>query len=104
MAKRISHRVEEYRQFNDQVAALRQLHDAGVAMLPGQKVRYIICDSNSGDYRERVKVADLLEGDEKYDHEKYAELLARAGEDLLGGLCGNGPSIPAQLKILGYGH
>jgi DNA polymerase elongation subunit (family B) len=102
MAKRVSHGIDEYRQFNDQVAALRQMHDAGVAILPGQKVRFVICDSDSTDYRKRVKAADLLEGTEKYDAGKYVELLCRAGEDMLAPFGWSGEKIKTGFSGLPF--
>jgi DNA polymerase elongation subunit (family B) len=101
MSKRVSHSIEEYRQSNDQLAALRQLHDAGVTLLPGQRVRYVICDSGSPDYRRKVKAADLLEGDERCDAERYLEMLARAGEDLLSPFGWTEERVAALLKKRG---
>ncbi|MDD4308164.1 MAG: DNA polymerase domain-containing protein [Thermoplasmata archaeon] len=77
IGKRISRELAEYRQNNDQSAALRQLHAEGLAILPGQKVRYVLTEGHT------VKPADLLDGSETYDTERYLDLLCRAGEDLL---------------------
>jgi len=76
ISKRISRELGEYRQSNAQSKALRQLHAEGLALLPGQKVRYVVTDKG-------VKPADLLEGGEGYDVQEYMDLLCRAGEDLL---------------------
>jgi len=83
LTKRISRGLYEYEQFNDQVAALRQLKDEGVDLHAGEMVRYMICDSGSKDYRKRVKLLELLEGDEKYDTNRYLEIAARAVESIL---------------------
>lgn len=83
ITKRISQTLEDYSQENDQVAALKQLRRYGFAVRPGEKVRYIICDSSTRECTKRVKVAELLGGDERYDAERYIELLLRAGEGLL---------------------
>lgn len=77
IGKRISRELAEYRQNNDQSAALRQLHAEGLAVLPGQKVRYVLTEGHT------VRPADLLDGSETYDTERYLDLLCRAGEDLL---------------------
>jgi len=83
ISKRISRELEEYRVFNDQVAGLRQLLDVGVKPNPGQRLRYVITDSESNDWRHRVRVADLLDGSENYDSGAYLKLLYRAGAELL---------------------
>jgi DNA polymerase elongation subunit (family B) len=83
ITKRISKTLEDYSQFNDQVAALKQLRKLGFEIHPGEKIRFVICDSTTKECTKRVKVADLLEGNESYDAEKYYELLLRAGEGLL---------------------
>jgi DNA polymerase elongation subunit (family B) len=82
LRKRISKELGEYSQFNDQVAALTQLVNEGVSLRPGEKIRYILCDS-SRNYRKRVRVAELIEGNEGYDVKRYLEILARATESLL---------------------
>ncbi len=83
ITKRISKSLEDYSQFNDQVAALKQLKMRGFELYPGQKIRFIICDSSTRDPMKRVKLAEFVDGDEDYDTGKYIELLLRAGETLL---------------------
>jgi DNA polymerase elongation subunit (family B) len=83
ITKRISRTLEDYRQFNDQVAALKQLRRLGFKVHPGEKIRFVICDSSTKEPTKRVKVAELLEGNERYDAAKYIELLLRAGEGML---------------------
>jgi DNA polymerase elongation subunit (family B) len=83
ITKRISRTLKDYRQFNDQVAALKQLHRLGLRVHPGEKIRFVICDSSTKEPTKRVKVAELLEGDERYDAGKYIQLLLRAGEGML---------------------
>lgn len=83
ITKRISRTLEDYSQFNDQVAALKQLKRRGFAVQPGQKVRFIVCDSSTKETEKRVKVAEFIDGNEAYDAEKYCTLLLRAGENLL---------------------
>jgi DNA polymerase elongation subunit (family B) len=83
MRKSISRRLEEYVQFNDSVAALRQLHDQGFELQPGQAVEYLITDSKSKSSWQRVKVAPFLDGDERYDAERYVEFAWRGAAELL---------------------
>ena len=83
MRKSISRRLEEYVQFNDSVAALRQLHDEGFDLQPGQAVEYIITDSQSKSAWQRVKAAPFLDGDERYDAERYVDLALRGAAELL---------------------
>ncbi|MDW5563356.1 MAG: DNA polymerase domain-containing protein [Methanomassiliicoccus sp.] len=83
MRRNISRRLEEYTQFNDSVAALRQLHDRGFELQPGQAVEYLITDSKSGSSWQRVRAAPFLDGDERYDAERYVELALRGAAELL---------------------
>jgi DNA polymerase elongation subunit (family B) len=83
ITKRISRNLDEYSVENDQVAALKQLKSLGFGVNPGEKIRFIICDSSTKEPTKRVKVAELIEGDEKYDAGKYIELLLRSGAGML---------------------
>ncbi|MEE9490058.1 MAG: DNA polymerase domain-containing protein [Thermoplasmata archaeon] len=80
---RISKSLKEYSVFNNQVAALTQLKEEDVEIHPGEVIRFVLLDSESKIADERLRVADLLEGGETYDKEKYIELLCRMGETLL---------------------
>ncbi len=80
---RISKSLKEYSVFNNQVAALTQLKEEDVKVHPGEVIRFVLLDSESKIADERLRVADLLEGGETYDKEKYIELLCRMGETLL---------------------
>jgi DNA polymerase elongation subunit (family B) len=83
MRKSISRRLEEYVQFNDPVAALYQLHERGFDLHPGQAVEYLITDSASRSSWQRVKAAPFLDGDERYDAERYVDLSLRAAAEML---------------------
>lgn len=83
VTKRILKTLSDYSQFNDQVAALKQLKTLGFELHPGQKIKYIICDSSTRDCMKRVKIAELIDGEENYDIGRYHELLLRSGEALL---------------------
>jgi DNA polymerase elongation subunit (family B) len=83
----ITHRVGkapgEFVTFTDSVAALRQLAAQGADRAAGEYVRYVLLDRRSRSWRDRVRVVELLRGDERYDTAAYLELLARAAETLL---------------------
>jgi DNA polymerase elongation subunit (family B) len=83
MRRSVSRRLEEYVQFNDSVAALRQLHDRGFELQPGQSVEYLITDSKSGSSWQRVRAAPFLDGDERYDAERYVDFTLRGAAELL---------------------
>ena len=80
---RLSQPTEEYVVFTDSVAALRQLAVLGGTRDPGESVRFLVRDRRARSYRDRVTVAEALEGDEPYDAEAYVEGLARCAETLL---------------------
>ena len=83
----IRHRVgqapEAFVTFTDSVAALRQIADAGGTRGAGEVVRFVILDRRSRSFRGRVRAAELLTGEERYDVGAYLEILARAAETLL---------------------
>jgi DNA polymerase elongation subunit (family B) len=83
ITKRISRTLEEYSVFNDQVAAMLQLKKQGMIIQPGQKLRFVICDSTTKDPSRRVRVAEMLGNDDIYDAGKYCDLLLRCGESIL---------------------
>ena len=80
---RISRSLDRYRVFNDQVAALELMAREGVEVNPGESVRYVILNHRSKTPVERVKLAELINGAEKYDRRRYFELLLRMGESIL---------------------
>ncbi len=83
LRRRVSKTIEDYEQFNDGLAALVQLRREGATTRPGEVVRYVITDGGSRDERRRVRVEQLVTGDEEYDAEAYVDLLVRAAETLL---------------------
>jgi DNA polymerase elongation subunit (family B) len=80
---RVTRTVEEYRVFNNQLAALKQLDDEGVEVHPGEHVSYLILNSRTHDPYKRVKLGDRVEGGESYDRRKYVEYLCRTGDSIL---------------------
>jgi DNA polymerase elongation subunit (family B) len=79
----ISRRLAEYRVNNFSYAALKQLEQIGVELLPGQSIRYIVTNQRSRRYSERVKIAESHEEGDGYDAEFYVEHIVRAAESLL---------------------
>jgi len=83
VAHRVGQAPEAFVTFTDSVAALRQLAEAGAPRGAGEVVRFVVLDRQSRSFRGRVRAAELLAGDERYDRGAYLELLARAAETLL---------------------
>ncbi len=82
-ASRVTRTLKEYRVFNDRVAALTQLTSEGVEVHPGETVRYVILDHGSRNPDKRVRVLELIEGDEQYDRQEYLKYLFRTAASLL---------------------
>ncbi len=74
---------DEYRQFNNQLAAMKQLRQEGIETLPGQSILYIITDHKSKRWQKRVMIPELADGNTQYDRTKYYEYLLRAAESML---------------------
>ena len=70
--------MEEYTQHNESFEALQQMKRNGFSVPPGEAIEYVVLAGE-----ERVKVAKFLDGDERYDPEKYVELSLRAASELL---------------------
>jgi DNA polymerase-2 len=79
----VSRGCDEYRQFNNQIATLKQLRQEGIETLPGQTIRYIITDHKSRNYQKRVIIPELADENTQYDRAKYYEYLLRAAESML---------------------
>jgi DNA polymerase elongation subunit (family B) len=79
----VSRGCDEYRQFNNQMAAMKQLKQEGVETLPGQSIRYIITDHKSKSWQKRVMIPELADENTQYDRAKYYEHLLRAAESML---------------------
>lgn len=79
---RVSRGCDDYRQFNNQLAAMKQLLQEGVDTQPGQTISYIIMHK-SRNYQKRVMILELADENTQYDREKYREYLLRAAESML---------------------
>ncbi|MFW6127401.1 MAG: hypothetical protein ACOC6K_04235, partial [Thermodesulfobacteriota bacterium] len=69
--------------------ALRQLHQAGVQIRPGEKVRFVHREGRRGPKECRVQAAPFLDGLETYDAQIYLELLERAVSEVMTGVFGD---------------
>ncbi len=92
---RLSQPSSDYVVFTESVAALRQLARLGGERDPGESVRFLVRDRRARSYRDRVTVAEALEGNEPYDADAYLDGLARCAETLLAPL---GIARPALLE------
>ncbi len=79
----VSQTIEDYRQFNNQLAAMRQLRAEGIETMPGQSIRYIIADHKSRSWQKRVVIPELADEKTQYDPAIYYEYLLRAAESML---------------------
>jgi len=64
-------------------SALLQLQDLGVQVQPGQSVRYLVTDEASRNYKQRVCLAEKIQGTEHIDAGYYLRQLAKCAESLL---------------------
>ncbi|MFX0125596.1 MAG: DNA polymerase domain-containing protein [Candidatus Hodarchaeota archaeon] len=80
---RPSRAPEEYVSNTRQAIAALQLAKSDVKVEPGMKLCYLITDALAKDPMKRVKVTQLLTGDEQYDIEEYRKLCIRAYESLI---------------------
>lgn len=74
----VAQRMEDYRANTLPHAALKQLARAGVAVEPGQSVRFVVTDHDARDHARRVVESRLMRGDERYDAGWYEGLVLRA--------------------------
>jgi len=66
-----------------QAIAAMQLASEGIEVSAGQTVRYLITDAESRRLNRRVKAAELVDENTRYDVKKYLELLLAAGANIL---------------------
>ncbi|MFX1512976.1 MAG: DNA polymerase domain-containing protein [Promethearchaeota archaeon] len=80
---RVSRTPDAYKNNSRQAIAAKQLNESGVVVKPGMKIHYLITDNQAKDPTKRVKIKQLLRGDEKFDIEEYRKLIVRAYENLI---------------------
>jgi len=83
IAKRLSMHPDRYGHDVFQAIAARQLMREGVEVSGGQTVRYLITDAENKRSSNRVKVAELVNDETRFDFEKYVDLLIMAGVNIL---------------------
>jgi DNA polymerase elongation subunit (family B) len=66
-----------------QAIAARQLMGEGIEVSGGQTVRYLITDAENKKSNSRVKVAELVNNDTRFDVEKYVDMLIMTGVNIL---------------------
>jgi DNA polymerase elongation subunit (family B) len=82
VSKRLSKHPKDYAHDVFQAVAAKQLLAAGFDVYPGQTVRYLIVDADNRSPNNRVKAAELLNGRQRFDTQKYLEMLLEAGKTL----------------------
>jgi DNA polymerase elongation subunit (family B) len=93
----VSKEAGEYKTNSQIGLASRQMADRGVAIHPGERVRFVISDADAPNAEARVRAIPFLAPDTPYDTGKYVELLCRAVETLL---WHHGYDGPRLLRIL----
>jgi DNA polymerase elongation subunit (family B) len=79
----VSRGYDDYKQFNNQMTAMKQLRQEGIETLAGQSIHYIITDQKSRSWQKRVMIPELADENTQYDRAKYYEHLLRGAESLL---------------------
>ena len=83
IVRQLSHHPNEYAHDVFQAIAAKQLLREGVEVSAGQNVRYLITDAANKRADRRVKAAELIGTDARYDVKKYLELLLSAAANIL---------------------
>ena len=79
--KQASKKAEDYKHMTETKAALMQLRDMDVDLNPGESLSYVVTNSKSRDYRDKVKVEGA--GIEGYDKDFYEKYLFRVVGEIL---------------------
>lgn len=83
LKNRVSKDITSYKVNNLVKSCLMQLRDNDVNIEPGQYVKYIVTNEKSKQYKERVKISELIENEENIDVQYYLRQLAKCGESIL---------------------
>ncbi len=83
VAKRLSMNPDKYTHDVFQAVAAKQLVKEGIEVSGGQTVRYLITDAENRRASKRVKVAELVNAETRFDAEKYLDMLILAGANIL---------------------
>lgn len=80
---RLSRDPQEYKMDTLNAIVARELAGRGVRLEPGESIRYVITDYESGVPADRARSSEFLDGSWGYDVVRYTELLLRAVETVL---------------------
>jgi DNA polymerase elongation subunit (family B) len=83
ITRRLTRKLEEYRVKTPSAMALEQFEEVGLTLHPGQKVGYLMRDSDISGEDRRILPAPFLQGGEDYDKKKYLEILLKAAAEVL---------------------
>ncbi len=82
ITKVLSRPLAEFRVQTHTALAARQLEAAGIRLVPGEKIRYLVRD-RQGPPEGRVLAAPFSDTLDRYDRKYYLELLAKAVDEVL---------------------
>ncbi len=83
IAKQLSMHPDRYAHDVFQAIAAKQLLKEGIEVSGGQTVRYLITDAENRRPSKRVKAAELINAETRFDAEKYVEMLILAAANIL---------------------
>jgi DNA polymerase elongation subunit (family B) len=83
ISKRLSMHPDRYAHDVFQAVAAKQLMNEGIEVSGGQTVRYLITDADNRRADKRVKAAELINAETRFDVEKYVDMLILAGANIL---------------------
>ena len=83
ISKQLSMHPDRYAHDVFQAIAAKQMMNAGIEVSGGQFVRYLITDAENKRASKRVKAAELINAETRFDAEKYVDMLIRAGANIL---------------------
>jgi len=83
ISKQLSMHPNRYAHDVFQAIAARQLMKEGIEVSGGQMVRYLITDAENKRPSSRVKIAELVNDNTRFDTEKYVDMLIMAGANIL---------------------
>jgi len=83
IAKQLSMHPERYAHDVFQAITAKQLMKEGIEISGGQTVRYLIIDAKNKRPSRRVKAAELINAETRFDAEKYVDMLVLAAANIL---------------------
>jgi len=83
VSKQLSMNPDRYAHDVFQAIAAKQLIKEGIEVSGGQTVRYLIIDAENKRSMKRVKVAEFVNAETRFDVEKYVDMVILAGANVL---------------------